>query len=203
MEVVRGYSRVTGMDCVWRCAVLLLILAIGCAVAQADQPGPATPPPANIVFVDAAAVTLSPDSSGNFQLDTAVKNAGGRVGIPSFHLLSVNKGSNCSKPLDPDPGLGAMQPNATLIAHFTISGVALPTTCYIELATKAPTTEASGTKEPQDNPTNTSLKQIKLSQTYVRSDVMWAFFGCLLLGAAVMGIARFAIWANLGSLPVA
>jgi hypothetical protein len=65
-------------------AIMLLAFAIDCPSAYADDPKP------NFVFVDGAAVTLSPDASNAFKFDVPLKNSGGKEGEASLKLLSNN-----------------------------------------------------------------------------------------------------------------
>jgi hypothetical protein len=67
----------------------------------------------------------------------------------------------------------------------------MPATCYIELVT----TDKDG------KTTNTSLKQIKLSQNYATLDAVLALVGCLVLSMAVMIVTRGKIFLKFGSLP--
>lgn len=185
-------------------SLVVVMLAIGFSVAHAQQPAtpqaaqaeqhPAPPPPANIVFVDAAAVTLAPDSSGSFKLDTALKNSGGNPGTPSFNLRCVETTPCDKKTLTPKPAIGSMPANTTEIAHFSLTGIELPATYYIELVT----TEGEG---KASKITNTSLKQIKLTQKYATWDVILAFAACLIASMSVMIATRIAVYLKLGLLP--
>lgn len=184
-----------------RALYLVLMVGIGCAAAHAQdsrisQPSTGgqqtvTTQPANIGFIDASAVTLSPNSAGTFKLDTAVKNSGGGEGTPSFRLRGVDDVQCDKDPLEPSSALDSIAANVTKIAHFSITGVEMPATCYIELVTK------EGGKI-----TNTSLKQIKLSQNYATMDVIGALVVCLVISIAVgMGATRVAVRKKLGRLP--
>jgi hypothetical protein len=169
----------------------LLTLTIGCGIAHAQtssESPPAPQQPANIVFVDAAVTMLSPDSAGAFKLNTALKNSGSSSGTPSFNLRGLDNEKCNRESLAPHPAIDDMPPNAMAIAHFSITGVELPASCYIELVTKGPDGKTI---------TNTSLKEIKLSQRYASADTLGAFLGCLILSAIVMTVAR----GKVGTLP--
>src|SRR5713226_1324156 len=70
-------------------AIMLLAFAIECSSAYADDDKP------NFVFVDGAAVTLSPDGSDAFKFDTPIKNSG-KEGEASLKLLS-DKDNRCDQ----------------------------------------------------------------------------------------------------------
>jgi hypothetical protein len=187
MMIVKQFNaggRASSARLLWALSLLPLTLTIHCGLAHA-QTSPASssasPQPANIVFVDAAAVTLSPDGAGAFKLDIAIKNSGGSVGTPSFNLRGL-KNEKCSKDsLIPDPAVGETPPNTTVIAHFSITDVELPASCYLELVTKGSDVKTI---------TNTSLKEIKLSQRYASADTLGAFVACLVVSALVMARAK-------------
>jgi hypothetical protein len=165
-------------------SIAILALAMGCPFAYAQQPANA-----NFVFVDGAAVTLSPDSAGAFELDTPVKNSGGPAGEPSFKLRGLEKAKCNQDPLAPDPAIGSLDANAIAIAHIKITNVPLPAVCYIEIETNV-----------NGKVVNTSLKQVKLSQRYATSDVLAALLVCLLLSAATMILVRIVVWLMVGKL---
>jgi hypothetical protein len=141
--------------------------------------------------VDASAQTLSPDSSRAFRLDTALKNSGGSEGTPSFRLRGLEDEKCNKEALVPNPPIGSMSANAVAIAHFSITDVELPATCYLELVTKG----------PDGKITNTSLKPIKLSQLYASEDFMWALLVCLGVSVAVTIVARVRVRLKVGRLP--
>src|SRR5438445_2430057 len=147
-------------------SIVILALAIGCPFAYA-QPAIAAEQPANIVFVDGAAVTLAPDSAGAFELETPVKNTGGAPGEPSFKLLGLDnaKCNKDNKDLIPDPAIGSLDPNAVAIAHFTITAVPLPAVWHIELQSTA-------------HGGNTTLKPVKMSQQYATATIADYLFWC-------------------------
>src|ERR1700730_3883712 len=165
--------------------IAILVLALKSPFAYAQQSAAATAQPANIVFVDAAAVTLTPDSTGAFELETPVKNTGGAAGTPAFRLRGLDsaKCNEGNKDLIPGPAIDSLDPNAIAIAHFTITGVPLPAVCHIELETKVKDTVAN-----KDTVVNTSLKQVKLSQQYATCHVLRALLACLALSAAMMAV---------------
>jgi hypothetical protein len=158
MKMPRG--RLSNLRRTWL-AIMLLAFAANCPLAYAandDKP--------NFVFVDGAAVTLSPDSSGAFKIDLAIKNSG-KEGKATTKLLSdVDKGCDGGK-LTPET-IDDLKTNFIEIKRFEVSNVKLPATCFIELVT-------DGTDG------NTSLKQIKLDQQYVSGVVLVP----LLIGLAI------------------
>lgn len=156
-------------------AIMLLVFAIECPSAYADD---AKQP--NFVFVDGAAVTLSPDSSDAFKFDIPVKNSGGNVGEAgeaSLKLLS-DKDKGCDQAKVDPTAIISLSSNAVAIVHFEITNVKLPATCYIELVTVK-----DGNTSLKDG--NTSLKQIKLTQQYVTSTVLTPLIVCFVISVLV------------------
>jgi uncharacterized membrane protein YciS (DUF1049 family) len=154
-------------------AIMLLVFAIECPSAYADDPKPPNadePKPPNFVFVDGAAVTLSPDGSDAFKFDIPVKNSGGK-GDASLKLLS-DKDKGCDQAKVVPEAIIGLSYNAVAITHFEITNVKLPASCYIELVT-----------EGGDG--NTSLKQIKLTQKYLTSTVLTPLVIYFLISLAV------------------
>jgi hypothetical protein len=127
--------------------ILLLASSVECHAAAADDNNRA-----NIAFVDAAAVTLTPDGLNNFTFDSPVKNSG-KTGTAKASIEGADAGCAGAKIVDPDNKGITLGSNAIAIRNFKITGASLPATCYVRLTT-------DGTND------NTSLKQIKLtSQT--------------------------------------
>jgi hypothetical protein len=160
---------------------MLLASAIECHSAAYAEEAQAGEAPTNFVFVDGAAVTLSPDSSNAFKFDVPIKNSG-KTGEAKATLLSGDEGCAEAKIDDPKDNI-KLPTNGIAITPFKISGVKLPATCYIELVT----VEADG------KPSNTSLKQIKLTRQYVSSDVLVLLSLCLLASCITAAYAGFNI----------
>jgi hypothetical protein len=95
--------------------------------------------PANIVFVDPASIKLSPNSSGSFKLDVALKNADGAEGVPPFDLRGVEDAKCDQESLVAKPEIRSIGVNKLGIAHFNIKDIELPATCYLELVKILPT----------------------------------------------------------------
>jgi hypothetical protein len=170
-------------------ALTLLTFAIECPSAYGnDAP--------NFVFVDGAAVTLSPDGSNGFKFDILLKNSGGKEGEASLNILSgTDKGCNQAKTVVNPKAMIRLAPNAVAIAQIEIANVKLPATCYIELMTEG----AAG---------NASLKQLKLTQQYVTATVLMPLSMCfgisvlvavLAWGAAARCVGRISPNFRLGS----
>lgn len=158
-------SRLTGLARLWPLIIVLGAVA-GCPVAQAEETK------TNFVFVDGAAVTLSPDSSGGFKFDVPVKNAG-KDGAATVELVGDTQ---CISATLKPTSLDTLKMNIVEIKPFAISNIRLPATCYIELVSEGPDS-------------NRSLKQVKLNQEYARSGVLEALGVCfgLSLSAALIG----------------
>ncbi|MGB6956306.1 MAG: hypothetical protein WBE54_13800 [Bradyrhizobium sp.] len=125
-------------------------------------------------FVDGAVVTLSPDASDQFKFDIPVKNSGGMDGVPSLKLLlDVDKKCDPQNLSIPKEDLTSIPPKGVRIAHATVSGTKLPANCYVELTTAGKL------------PGNTSLKQIKLSQQYLTSEISYPLLACLEIAVLV------------------
>jgi hypothetical protein len=151
-------------------AIVLTAFSLGCASAHADEAKP------NIVFVDGTAVTLSPNSSNEFNFDTPLKNTGSIPGEASVELLSgSDNGCGPGQVVKPK-GKIKLSPNAVEITQFEISNVKLPTICHIQLKT-------DGTDG------NTSLKQIKLTQQYSTLTVLLTLLGCFIISLVTAGAA--------------
>ena len=165
-------------------AIMLMAFAIEYPSAFADDAKP------NFVFVDGAAVTLSPDASNAFKFDVPIKNSGGKKGEASIQLLS-NKDKRCGQARVVDPNAKiSLEPNAVVITHFEITNDELPATCYIALVT-----EGEG---------NTSLKQIKLTQQYLTTVPVLVLLGIcaamsVLIALSAWGAARISWRFKLGS----
>jgi hypothetical protein len=160
-------------------AIMLLAFAIECSSAYADGVKP------NFVFVDGAAVTLSPDGSDAFKFDTPIENSG-QEGEASLKLLS-DKDNRCDQAKVAPEAKIKLSSNAVAITHFEITNVKLPATCYIELVT-----------EGEDG--NTSLKQIKLTQQYLTSTVLTPLYICFWISGAVAVITWIVAGRSLGGM---
>jgi len=166
----REFVTLLGGAAAWP-AIMLLAFAIERPSAYAEDAKP------NFVFVDGAAVTLSPDASNAFKFDIPLKNSGGKEGKASLKLSGKDKG--CQAKVNPEAI--SLSSNAIEITHFEITNVELPATCYIELVT-----EGGGG--------NTSLKQIKLTQQYATSTVLTPLCICALISVAVALTAWGVAW---------
>jgi hypothetical protein len=139
---------------------------------------PKEDPKPSFEFVDAAALTLSPDASVQFKFDIPVKNSGDQAGEASLKLLiDVDKKCDPQNLSTPKEDLISIPPKDVRIAHATVSGVRLPATCYVELSAG-------------DTPGNTSLKQIKLSQEYLTSEISYPLLVCL----GIAGLVALGTW---------
>jgi hypothetical protein len=144
--------------------ILLLACAIECHSASADDTK------ANYVFVDGAAVTLTPDSSNVFTFDTPIKNSGKAGGAKA--LVKGKDDPGCTLAKIADPETITLPANTIEIQHFKITGANSPATCYVELVTDG----AEG---------NTSLKQIKLTSQIVSCFVLILLAVCLAISAGI------------------
>jgi hypothetical protein len=162
--------------------IILLGIAITCpSVYAADDAKP------NFIFFDGAAANLSPDSSDAFKFDVPIKNAGGKEGQASIKLLP-DKDQKCGHAkfvVKPKASEIRLPPNGMTVPYVELTNVSLPATCYIEL-----TTEGEGG--------NTSLKQIKLTQQYLTSSILYPLFYCLCISVAVAGFTWLAMGMNIG-----
>jgi hypothetical protein len=174
--VCKPPSGVTRPSFAWAAITLLAFaLPAGAAFSQdTDTNTNAKPKPEpSFEFVDGAAVTLSPDASTEFKFDILIRNAGNKDGVPSLELVS-DAANRCGAPnlaIEPKD-LVKIDPKGVSMTHATISGVKLPTTCYVRLTAGNP----AG---------NTSLKQIKLSQQYLTTDLSYPLYVCLVMAALV------------------
>ncbi len=176
----------------WAAIMLLALLFQAPAAFAEDAPdanaakNSRPDPKPNFEFVDGAAATLSPDASVSFKFDLLIKNSGDKAGVPSLALLS-DRDNKCSsqnltfEPKDPkkpdEPKQPeSIEPKGVTVTHVVVSGIKLPATCYVQLT-------AGAGKDAG----NTSLKQIKLSQQYLTSDLSCPLVVCLGL-AALVGI---------------
>ena len=121
----------------------------------------------NFSFVDGAAITVSPGSAGALKFDAAIKNSG-VSGAATTALIGDGCAQTEASPLASEK-LDALKTNAVAVVTFTISGVTLPRSCYVELVSEG----------------GTSLKQIKLTQSYATCTVMIFLLTCLLVSSAV------------------
>ena len=208
----RGLVKEIGRPAFW---IAILALMMGCPALHAQQSAPTAPlpaetaqqqaaapqqprpapAPANIGFVDGAPVTLSPDAGGRLKLDTAVKNSGGTVGTPSYALFG--SGDECKPETEGgttklNPGtITKIEPNEIQIITFTITGVALPAVCYVEIQSQVTKLDAATSKTVTSNVV-TSMKQVKLSQYYMTYDVLLAVGVCFVFSALlVLGVYGF------------
>ncbi len=165
-------------------AVILLMLVAGRCPAYGDTPKP------SLVFVDGAAATLSPNSSGAFELDVPIRSAAGVDAAGSLRLLD-EKDSGCGK--IPLQAIAKLPQGNMSVVHLSITDVALPATCYLELRTDGG---------------ETVLKQLKLVQSYLTSAAVtslwycvWASIGTAILAGLAIGlfIAWVPPWFRLGS----
>jgi hypothetical protein len=158
-------------------AIMLLVFAIECPSAYADDPKPP-----NIVFADEAAVTLSPDGSNAFKFDISVKNSGAKRDA-SLNLLSDHN-KRCDH-ADMEPKGITVSSNAVAVIYVQITNVTLPATCYIELVTGL------------ENDAVT-LKQIKLTQQSVTQTVLKPLYICFGISVLIAIVAGFAVRHRLG-----
>jgi hypothetical protein len=156
--------------------MMLLATVVKCPLAYAvneDKP--------NLFFVDTATVVLSPDNSGAFKTDLAIKNLG-KKGKATAKFAIGDKQDCTGAQLTPETI--EIESNSIEVKRFEVSNVKLPATCFIELV-------VDGVEG------NTSLKQIKLTQQYVPLPVFAILSACFVISLAVACAARL----SAGKLP--
>jgi hypothetical protein len=151
--------------------IILLAFALESTLALAQEPKQPS-----FGFVDASAVTISPDGSDRFRLDVAIKNSGTKEGETSLKLLSDMDKKCGQATIAAEPDAVKLSPNAIAIAHVTISGVKPPATCYV--------TFAAGPEQEKEQG-NAALKQIRLTQQYITSTMSRSLYACILLSVLV------------------
>ena len=183
---------------------------IGCAPAWADDPPP------RFVFADESSVTASPDATDTFKFDFVIKNVGGTPGDGTLTLSrTLGKGCDTKAGFTVSEKSIHLEPNFVKIVHVEISNVALPATCYVQMATttKAPAQKTPDQSQPQsqtqvqtqaqdknaaENVPSSSLKQVKLTQNYFTSTVWEALAKCWVISivAVLVALAIACGWAE-------
>jgi hypothetical protein len=163
------HASVRFLNAVWQVFLLIVLLGgvEGCLPAHADEAK------TNIAFIDGAAAVLFPDSAGEFKFDVPLKNSG-TGGSAKLTLLAATDASCKGAVLEPKTVKDYVA-NEVRIEPFKITPVKLPATCFIEIIS-----------DGEDG--SSSLKQVKLNQTYVKSGVLAALGLSFLVSLVVAGL---------------